>query len=188
MEGLNRSNPGLKAQCQRSSIVTAQVGDLVTFSCVHCLAELEMPFGNWDGWVRCRSCGQVFLPPDFETMRQINRISTAPGPDLGIPGGSGSSNGATGFVVPQPGSTRLSHTSAARLVFTTGFVLCLILTLIKFLDFSPGGMAIFGFLSLVFFLLLMRSPRKRLPPAGATWVRQTADSTAHNDSHPISNP
>ena len=33
---------------------------------------------------------------------------------------------------------RMAHTSPARLVFTTGFVLCLLLTLIEFLDFSPG--------------------------------------------------
>ena len=82
-----------------------------------------------------------------------------------------------GLQVPRPFSGRMAHTSPARLVFTTGFVLCLLLTLIKFLDFSPGGMAIFGFLTFVFFLLLMRTPRKRLPTAGATWAR----SASRND-------
>ena len=74
--------------------------------------------------------------------------------------------------------------ASARLVFTTGFVLCLLLTLIKFLDFSPGGMAIFGFLTFVFFLLLMRTPRKRLPTAAATWARSQVETTLRDNSGP----
>jgi hypothetical protein len=61
-------------------------------------------------------------------------------------------------------SNRLAHTSGARLVFVTGFVLCLFLSLIFFLDFQPGRLAIFGALTIGFFLLLLRTPRKRLPP------------------------
>ena len=64
-------------------------------------------------------------------------------------------------------TNRMTHTSGARLVFTTGFVLCLFLSLIFFLDFQPGKLAIFGALAIGFFLLLLRTPRKRLPTVGS---------------------
>ena len=43
-----------------------------TYSCPHCLAELDTPAGGWDGWVRCRSCGRVFLPPEFDRLPHIS--------------------------------------------------------------------------------------------------------------------
>ena len=74
----------------------------------------------------------------------------------------------------------MAHTSPARIVFTTGFVLCLLLSLITFLDFQPLGLAIFGFLTISFLLLLIRTPRKRLllnlPPP----VPPELDSTARD--------
>lgn len=157
--------------------MTSEVLDPITYSCVHCLAQLDMPSGGWDGWVRCRSCGRAFLPPEFERLPHVSRGSAASGPAIDTP------NGAAELPLPVP--ERMSHTSPARLVFTTGFVLCLLLTLIKFLDFSPGGMAIFGFLTLVFFLLLMHNPRKRLPPAGATWARPDVEAAAQDGSRPM---
>ena len=81
----------------------------------------------------------------------------------------------------------MAHTSPARVVFTTGFVLCLLLTLIYFLDFSPGPMAIFGFSTIGFFLLLLRTPRKRRPPPGATWVRTQRETITDNDERTSSN-
>src|SRR5262245_40693071 len=176
-----------RTESNRSSSVSSKVVDSITFSCVYCLAELEMPSSNWDGWVRCRSCERVFLPPKYESPRRTNSESTGSSADSGLPHGDGSPNGALDFIDSQALSGRMSHTSPARLVFTTGFVLCLLLTLIKFLDFSPGGMAIFGFLTIAFFLLLIRTPRRRLPPAGATWVRQVAPITAQDDSDPSAN-
>jgi hypothetical protein len=167
--------------------VTSEVVDSITFPCVHCLAELQIPAGAWDGWVRCRSCERLFLPPDFEGLRQISRRSAVPGSDTGLPLAAGSPNGAAGFTLSQPVSGRMAHTNPARLVFITGFVLCLLLTLIKFLDFSPGGMTIFGFFTLAFFLLLMRTPSKRLPPAGKTWGRQAVEATTQDDSSPNPN-
>ncbi len=58
----------------------------------------------------------------------------------------------------------LGHTSPARLVFMTGLVFSLLLTLIAFLDHKPTRMAIFGFLSFAFFLMLLRTPRARTAP------------------------
>jgi hypothetical protein len=45
-------------------------------------------------------------------------------------------------------------------------------------------MTMFGFLTLVFFLLLMRTPAKRLPPAGKTWGSQAVEATGQDDSSP----
>jgi hypothetical protein len=115
-------------------------------------------------------------------MPHASRDPGVSGPANGMPLEVG---GAAGVQVQEPLTGRLAHTSAARLIFTTGFVLCLLLTLIAFLDFSPGRLAIFGFLTIAFFLLLLRTPRKRLPPRGATWIRREVAATAHDDSSPI---
>ena len=48
-----------------------------------------------------------------------------------------------GDGLPRPPARRMAHTSVVRVVLSSGFVICLLLTLIKFLDFSPGPMAIF---------------------------------------------
>ena len=162
--------------------MTLEVADLITFTCSHCRAELKMPPGVWDGWVRCRSCGRVFLPPECERLPQSGSGSSASSPGEHSLLDVNSPNGPPGLQVPRSFSGRMSHTSPTRLVFTTGFVLCLLLTLIKFLDFSPGGMAIFGFLTFVFFLLLMRTPRKRLPTAAARWARSRVDTPLRDNS------
>jgi hypothetical protein len=78
---------------------------------------------------------------------------------------------APGTTLVEPAGAltiRMAHTSGPRLVFTTGFVLSLFLSLIFFLDFQPGKLAIFGALAIGFFLLLLRTPRKRLPPLGSS--------------------
>ena len=167
--------------------MTSEVVDSITFACVHCLAELEIPNSGWDGWLRCGSCGRAFLPPEFERLRQKSRASEQLGAESGMSQDAGSPNGATGFALPLQGPERYSHTTPARLIFTIGFVLCLLLTLIKFLDFSPLAMTVFGALTLAFFLLLMRSPRKRLPTTSATWARQESHPIPEDNSEPMSN-
>ena len=56
---------------------------------------------------------------------------------------------------------RSSPTSPWRLIFITGFTLSLFLLLIAFVDQNKQTTAIFGFLSIAFFLLLLRTPRNR---------------------------
>jgi len=69
---------------------------------------------------------------------------------------------------PRPAITlRASHTSPARLIFTTGFVLSLVLALLAFLDLKPRTTAIFGFLAITFFLMLLRTPRRRVAAWGS---------------------
>jgi hypothetical protein len=168
----------------RSTNVTSELVETLTHSCPHCRALLDVAARGWDGWVRCSSCGRLFLPPEFGVLPHA----------AGGPGVSGLANGAptaalgpADFQHPEP-LGRMAHTSVARVVFTTGFVLSLLLTLIKFLDFSPAPMAIFGFMTIVFFLLLLRTPRKRVPLPGALWARQEIQAAADHDASPKSSP
>ena len=183
IEALIGSSGCKRADYLWSSLVTSEVLESLTHSCPHCHAVLALPSGAWDGWVRCRACGRVFLPPEYETLSHADGGSGDSSPPLEID----SQSDPTGLRAVQPLSGRMAHTSPARVVFTTGFVLCLLLTLIYFLDFSPGPMAIFGFLTIGFFLLLLRTPRKRRPPAGATWVRTQLEATSNDDANSMSN-
>ena len=78
---------------------------------------------------------------------------------------------------------RMAHTSLARLILTTGLVLCLLLSLIYFIDFKPMRLGVFGFLSIVFFLLLLRTPRQRVSLASSWWngKRSEAETADPNE-------
>jgi hypothetical protein len=160
--------------------MSSEVVAPTTYSCPRCLIELDTPSGHWDGWVRCPSCGRASLPPEPERLLAASRAARVSGRDNGTPLEVGLPTDATSLEIPMPHTGRLAHTSPARLVFTTGFVLCLLLTLIAFLDFRPGRLAVFGFLTIVFFLLLLRTPRKRLPLDLPFRVRPERDSTARD--------
>ncbi len=134
------------------------------YPCPHCRVELDAPASGWDGWMRCPSCERAFLPPEVEKRpRGISPAAvSAPLDGAASPGVAGES------AMGQPLGGRLAHTSPMRLVFTTGFVLCAFLALINFLDLRPMRLAIFGFLAIGFFLLLMRTPGRRVPPGSVT--------------------
>jgi hypothetical protein len=59
-----------------------------------------------------------------------------------------------------PHKRRASGSSASRLIVTTGLIISAFLLLIAYLDRSSPKSAIFGCLTVVFFLLLLRTPRK----------------------------
>lgn len=82
----------------------------------------------------------------------------------GTPLGEGSTAGVTDVEAAGLVTGSHTYTSGPRLVFITGLVLCLFLSLIFFLVHEPGKLAIFGALAIGFFLLLLRTPRKRVPP------------------------
>jgi hypothetical protein len=63
------------------------------------------------------------------------------------------------------GARKRISSGPARLIFVTGMAISLFMSLISFLDQRTGGMLIFGFIALVFFLLLMR-PSGRSSAAG----------------------
>jgi hypothetical protein len=144
--------------------MSSEISYFVSYACPNCRRHLEARSTGWDGWLRCPVCKWPSLPPEvmikrLETRGQI--IQQDVNDDvLFIPG---SPRGAV-----EPGSSamvgvgRSSHTTPARLIFTTGFALSLFLVLVAFLDDRMGRVVIFGILAVGFFLLLVRSPRNRM--------------------------
>jgi hypothetical protein len=148
--------------------VSSELVATLNYPCPHCRVELDLPATSWDGWMRCPSCERTFLPPEPERLPRGMSAAAVPSPLDGSPLTDGRMAAAPEFEGPHPLTRRMAHTSPTRLVFTTGFVLCLFLTLISFLDLRPVRLAIFGFLTIGFLLLLLRTPRRRLPPFGST--------------------
>ncbi len=158
-----------------------EVVSTLTYSCPYCHTELDPPAGHWDGWLRCPSCGRPSLPPEPKISPYIISRAAASSRADDTALDAGSPSGATNLDAPKPLTGRMAYTSPARVVFTTGFVLCLLLALIYFLDFAPGKLTLFGFLTIAFFLLLLRTPRKRLPLAGSSWIPPEGDSNERKD-------
>jgi hypothetical protein len=137
---------------------------------------LETRSDGWDGWLRCPVCLRVSLPPETAGLLENRQRFAVSDNDHVTASAPGSPEGPM-FIDDQrlvhPLSS--SHTSAARLIFTTGLVLSLVLALLFFLDMRPRTTAIFGFLAIAFFLMLLRTPRKRVTPWGS-WQRISAES------------
>ena len=134
-----------------------------TYSCPRCRAELETRFNEWQGWQRCPACGMLTLPPEPPRWRN-------PQPPVGRPKGRGDvlviADSPDLFADPNqaaPAVARPTHLSPARLVFRTGLFVSLGLMLIFFLDQKTTNTAIFGFLAVVFFVLLVRLSANRSP-------------------------
>jgi len=112
-------------------------------------------------------CRQVSLPPEPRDFGDARQHLAGSNNDNETPVTAGLPDGP--MIVDDPRlaiTLRAAHTSPARLIFTTGFVLSLVLTLLAFLDLRPRTAGIFGFLAIAFFLLLLRTPRKRVAPWG----------------------
>jgi hypothetical protein len=149
----------------RSRAVSTETASTVWYSCPQCRAQLEARLDFWDGWMRCPVCGRASLPPEPVASPDAGQRFAASNSDGPAPGAGVSGDNPLNLDAPEPAITfRSSHTSPARLIFTTGFVLSLVLALISFLDVKTVPTAIFGFLAIVFFLMLLRTPRKRVAP------------------------
>jgi len=135
---------------------------LPTYSCPNCRAELEAELSAWDGWLRCPACGRVSLPPERVSVPNESQLPAAAGTGNGVPEPAFIPGLDAAVEFPRLATGRMAHTSLTRLIFTTGLVLCLLLTLVYFIDGKPMLLGIFGFLSMVFFALLLRTPRKRV--------------------------
>jgi hypothetical protein len=135
-----------------------------TYSCPHCRAALETGFNDWRGWQRCPRCGLACLPPEPTGLRSDGQPwsgSKVADDDLVIAASSDSLSDAEP-VAPVFGA-RPAHIGPARLVFRTGLLVSLGLMLIFYLDRNTINAAIFGCLSIVFFLLLLRISARRSP-------------------------
>jgi hypothetical protein len=140
---------------------------IVSYSCPNCRAQLEAELDGRYGWMRCPVCRHPALPPQPAAIRDAVRplpvsdgdvTSASPlSPDSPIVAGSPAG--------PQPAFTvTASHNNPARLIFLTGLVLSLVLGLISFLDQQATTTFIFGFLAFTFFVLLLRTARRRTVP------------------------
>ena len=56
---------------------------------------------------------------------------------------------------------RRAPSSASKLIVLTGLVVSVFLLLVAYVDRSSQSSAVFGFLTILFFLLLLRLPRGR---------------------------
>jgi hypothetical protein len=125
----------------------------------------------------------VSLPPEADGAALESQLSTAVGAGNGVaetaftPGQMGTAE------FPGVATSRMAYTSLARLMFTTGIVVCLILSLIFFIDGNPLLLGVFGFLSIVFFLLLLRTPRKRVALSNTWWNGRVAEPEITNPTN-----
>jgi hypothetical protein len=142
------------------------------YPCPHCRAMIVMGQDRWRGWVRCPECGRPGLPPDHALRPRASRrrIEDPPAPrteELAAPHPRPSPHpdGLAGPIAPvpvrvTPAVPRHSPSSASRVIVSTGFIVSIFLLLVAYLDRSSQSSAIFGCLTLLFFLLLLRVPRR----------------------------
>ena len=134
----------------------------VPYSCPRCKAELEAQHGTWEGWLRCPACGFPSLPPEvvFGHPRTRRRVQ---GHDeeiemLTVASEEPIASDRSPILESSP-STALS---ALRLVFIAGLVISLFLLLIFYLDQKQELTGVFGVLAFIFFVLVLRTPSRRM--------------------------
>ena len=132
----------------------------MTYPCPGCGTELEARHGGWQGWLRCPVCGVPALPPEFllghpTTRRRVE--GTPQDSDVIVI----DATAETAPVSDPAPLTVSSPVSALRLIFLTGLILSLFLLLVFYMEQNKQTTAIFGFLSIIFFFLLLRTPPVR---------------------------
>jgi hypothetical protein len=144
--------------------MSSEITYYVSYACPSCRTQLEARSTGWDGWLRCPVCKWPSLPPEIMVdRRETRRRAVQPNVDDDILVIPGSLEGALEpDSRPSASVGRSSHTSPARLIFTTGFAFSLFLVLVAFLEERMGNVAIFAILASGFFLMLMRAPRNRV--------------------------
>jgi hypothetical protein len=136
-----------------------------SYVCPHCQALLEVPDKPWRGWVLCPDCGLPCLPPERLSLPQSRRRSVARQPEVPqvlAPEQTGSLKEPAPMVKPSVLRARQANSSSAsRLIVSTGLFVSAFLLLVAYLDRSSHSLAIFGTLTVMFFFLLLRIPRRR---------------------------
>jgi hypothetical protein len=142
--------------------VESQVTYFVSYSCPRCKAELEVQHGSWQGWRRCPACDLPSLPPELlfghpSTRRRVLGHDEAPVilNDMNLPEDSIALDRSR-ILASSPSSVF----SGARVVFLIGFVGSLFFLLLFYLEQQNEFTGIFGALSFIFFLLLLRNPKR----------------------------
>ena len=133
-----------------------------SYVCPHCQALLEIPDKPWRGWVICPACALPCLPPERLGVRQSRRDEAArqrEGQQRLVAEPTGALREPVSVVklsVPTAGQS-----SASRLIVSTGFFVSAFLLLVAYLDHSSHSLVIFGILTAIFFILLVRISRRR---------------------------
>ena len=111
-----------------------------SYTCPHCHVHLEARTIDWDGWLRRPECNQLSLPPvpviAARQPRQNDILRHADNAIVFLPESAEANVQPVFDPTVNPGQP--SHTSPARLIFTTGFALSLFLVLVAFLDHGPA--------------------------------------------------
>ncbi len=148
----------------RWSVATHLI-DGASFVCPRCKALLEVADQPWRGWVLCPDCGLPCLPPERCHVRQSQRQAVARQPevpqDLAHEQTGSLKEPAPMVKLSVPRARQSSSPSASRLIVSTGLIVSAFLLLAAYLDRSPHSLAIFGTLTVVFSILLLRIPRRR---------------------------
>ncbi len=136
-----------------------------SYACPRCQALLEVPDKPWRGWVLCPDCGLPSLPPERCHVRRSRRRAIARHPEVPqdlVAEQRGSPEEPAPTVERWvPRARQSSSPSAALQIVSTGLFVSAFLLLVAYLDHSSHSLAIFGTLTVVFFLLLLRIPRRR---------------------------
>jgi hypothetical protein len=145
--------------------MAAPIMQSANYPCPNCHLPLEAKPGSWQGWLLCPRCGLPSLPP--EHVRSSPRQSRPPAKREVVSAGSAAPalsrpEQTAAVTAPRaPRTDRAATSSATRLIVSTGLIVSLCLLLVGYLDRSSQNSAIFGFLTIFFFLLLLRLPRNR---------------------------
>jgi len=136
-----------------------------SYSCPHCQVLLEVPDKPWRGWVLCPDCGLPCLPPERLTPPHSRKRSVARQPQVPqdlAPEQTRSLKEPAPMVKPSaPRARQSTSSSATRLIVSTGLFVSAVLLLVAYLDRSFHSLAIFGTLTVIFLILLLRMPRRR---------------------------
>jgi hypothetical protein len=145
--------------------MAAPIMKSANYPCPKCQLKLEAKPGSWQGWLLCPRCGLPSLPPERlrDSPRQLRRLAkqaAAAAVSRSVPGRP--TEGKAAAMPPRATpADRAASPSASRLIVSTGLIVSLCLLLVGYLDRSSQNSAIFGFLTIFFFLLLLRLPMKR---------------------------
>jgi hypothetical protein len=133
---------------------------LVPYTCPHCNAALEVRQGDWPGWLRCPTCSRPSLPPELRSSTSSRRVEVLIEQDDGpifMP--LERVEKASDFRPDPFDQTR--QFSAARLIFSTGLALSVIMFVVYTIERDGSKMAIFGVLAFLSLILLLRPSRAR---------------------------
>jgi hypothetical protein len=139
--------------------VPTEIEFIDTYACPHCRAELETGFDRWQGWLRCPACGLASLPPEPAKFPGIERAlaRATVADDILVISDSPDRSPVTERYRPSAAGAG-SGIAPARLVIRTGFIVSLVLAFLAFLNHQTTNMTILAFLTVVFFVLLLRKP------------------------------